>query len=254
MSLLFLVFMPAIAAAPAEPGGYYTLAEAQSMFAAANEAYARDDFASAVADYERLLAHGQGGPDVLYNLGTAALAQGDIGKAILAFERARKAGARESDVEANLAVARSRQLDQVIGAASDEPFLARVVSSTSGQTVALGFLEAWLLGSALLLFRRWWPPRARGAVAVVGGLLFVVALPVGGLLAAHVAAERASAEAVVMRPVLRAHELPSEGAKVAFEVHAGLKVHVLEASGAYVHIRLPNGLEGWAERGGVEAL
>jgi hypothetical protein len=33
-----------------------------------------------------------------------------------------------------------------------------------------------------------------------------------------------------------------------------LKVRVMEETGRYVRIRLPNGLEGWAEREGVSEI
>ena len=61
-------------------------------------------------------------------------------------------------------------------------------------------------------------------------------------------------EAVVVAPTLRARELPKDEAKVSFEVHPGLKVRLMEETGRYVRIRLPNGLEGWAEREGVSEI
>ena len=57
-----------------------------------------------------------------------------------------------------------------------------------------------------------------------------------------------------MAPALQARDLPREGGKVVFEVHAGLKIRLLDESGKFVRIRLPNGLEGWADRDGVAAL
>jgi hypothetical protein len=35
---------------------------------------------------------------------------------------------------------------------------------------------------------------------------------------------------------------------VAFELHAGSGVRLLAASGTFIRLRLPNGLEGWAEQ------
>jgi hypothetical protein len=71
-------------------------------------------------------------------------------------------------------------------------------------------------------------------------------------LQAYVA--RTVREAVVMTPALQARELPAANARVAFEVHAGLKVRVLEAEGRFVRIRLPNGLVGWAEKEGIAEI
>ncbi|MBF5044362.1 SH3 domain-containing protein [Aggregicoccus sp. 17bor-14] len=233
---------------------YYTPTEAQALFSQANEAYSREDYASARSDYEKLLAHGYGGADVLYNLGTTALAQGDVGHAVLALERAERAGGRSDDVEAQLALARSRQLDKVVGSMAEDDFLPRLVAATDGRAVSIIFLSAWLLGFALIALYRGVRPRSRTAVALAAAVVLLAAVPAGLLLAAHAWVHHGVREAVVLAPTLQARVLPQPQARVAFEVHAGLKVRLLQRAGSYVQLRLPNGLEGWAPVDGVEAL
>ncbi|RKH41341.1 tetratricopeptide repeat protein [Corallococcus sicarius] len=234
--------------------GYYTAEEAQAVFQQANEAYGREDYPTAQESYEKLIAHGFGGPDVLYNLGTTHLARGDLGRAVLALEQARKQGGRSEDLEANLALARARQVDKVVGSTPDEAFLPRLAAATDGAAAAWVFLAAWLLGFALLLLRRVFPSARRTVVAVVAGLCLTAAVPAGMLLAAHIWVHQNVHEAVVLSPTLVARELPRAEARSLFEVHAGLKVQLLEETGKYVRIRLPNGLEGWAERDGVAEI
>ena len=234
--------------------GYYTAEEAQAVFQQANEAYGREDYSAAQEGYEKLLAHGFGGPDVLYNLGTTHLARGDLGRAVLALEQARKQGGRSEDLEANLALARARQVDKVVGATPDEAFLPRLAAATDGAAAAWVFLAAWLLAFALLLLRRVFPSARRTVVAVVAGLCLTAAVPAGMLLAAHIWVHQNVHEAVVLSSTLVARELPRAEARSLFEVHAGLKVQLLEETGKYVRIRLPNGLEGWAERDGVAEI
>ena len=233
---------------------YFTAEEAQAVFTQANEAYARQDYAAAREGYDKLLAHGFGGADVLYNLGTTALAQGNLGGAVLAFERARRAGGRAEDVEANLSLARAQQLDKVVGAAAEEPFLSRVVAATDAQALAVVLVVAWVLAVALLLARRFLGLARRTWVSVTAGLLLVAAVPAALLLGAHAWVAGEPRDAVVISASLSAREFPREESKVAFEVHAGLKVRVLDSAGAFVKIRLPNGLEGWAGRTGVESI
>jgi hypothetical protein len=233
---------------------YYSPEEAQALFQQANEAYYRQDYTAALEGYEKLLAQGFGGADVHYNLGTTHLARGDLGQAVLAFERARKAGGHSPDLEANLALALAQQLDKVVGTAPEEPFVQRVVNATEGNLVAGAFLGTWLPGFAFLLLFQFLKPGRRVWAAVVAGVLLAFSLPAGTLLAAHVWVNQTVREAVVVAPTLRAREFPKDEAKVSFEVHPGLKVRVMEETGRYVRIRLPNGLEGWAEGKGVEAL
>ncbi|RKH34252.1 SH3 domain-containing protein [Corallococcus praedator] len=234
--------------------GYYTAEEAEAVFQQANDAYVREDYPSAQASYEKLLAHGFGGPDVLYNLGTTHLARGDLGRAVLTLEQARKQGGRSEDLEANLALARARQVDKVVGATADEAFLPRLAAATDGAAAAWVFLAAWLVGFALLLLRRVFPSARRTAVAVVAALCLTAAVPAGLLLGAHIWVHQNVHEAVVLASTLVARELPRAEARSLFEVHAGLKVQLLEETGKYVRIRLPNGLEGWAERDGIAEI
>lgn len=234
--------------------GYYTPEEAQELFSQANEAYAREDYASAREGYEKLLAHGQGGPDVLYNLGTTYLALGELGRATLALERAWKQGGRASDLEANLALARAQQKDRVEGSAVEEDFLPRVVEATPEALVGGLFLGSWVAGFGLLLLFRFLPHGRRAWAAVLAALALTVAVPSGALLAAHVWVARTVREAVVLLKVMEVREFPKESAKASFQIHEGLKVRLLEEAGRYVRIRLPNGLEGWTEREGIAEI
>jgi tetratricopeptide (TPR) repeat protein len=233
--------------------GYYTPEEAQSLFGQANDAYEREDYLGARVGFQKLLDHGFGGPDVLFNLGTTFLAQGDLGAAVLYLERARRAGSSAPDVEANLAVARSKQLDQVVGGSSDEPFVQRVVAATSADATAWLFLATWDLGLALFLLLRF--VRSRPTLTAIAGMsIFALSLPIGLLVAAHVYVRETVSDAVVMAKTLPARELPKDTAKVSFEVHSGLKLRLLERSGKFVKVRLPNGLEGWTEQNGVAEI
>ncbi|HET9450568.1 MAG TPA: SH3 domain-containing protein, partial [Aggregicoccus sp.] len=127
-------------------------------------------------------------------------------------------------------------------------------AATDGQAVSAVFLAAWLLGFLLLGLYRLVRPASRTLVAVVAALLLLAALPAGLLLAAHAWVQHTVHEAVVLAPTLQARDLPQDKARVVFEIHAGLKVRLLARSGGYVHLRLPNGLEGWARAEGVEAI
>ncbi len=232
---------------------YYTPAEAQAVFGQANDAYYKEDYAAAQQGFQKLLDHGYGGSDVLYNLGTLYLAKGRLGEAVLYLERARRAG-RAADVEGNLAMAKAKQLDQVVGAAAEEPFLQRVVAATSEPFFSWAFLVLWVgafAGFGLFLVLR---PGRRGWALAAGALALFAALGAGSVSAVHYTVATTVTEAVVLAPELKAREFPKDSGKVSFEVHAGLKVRLLETAGPFVRIRLPNGLEGWTEKDGVAAL
>jgi hypothetical protein len=223
----------------------YSPDEARAIFAEGVEAYGRDDAAGAEAAFRKLREHGMGGADVDYNLGTAALAQGKLGEAVLSLERARRAGGGP-DVDANLAIARGRIVDQVVGAGGDESVLGRLVAATTSTGAALTFLVPWCAGFLLLILLRWRgsTPSLRASAV----LLLVLSLPGAGLLAAHFHVRETVHEAVVMARTVPVRETPDAASKVAFELHAGTGVRLLASSGPFVRLRLANGLEGWAEQ------
>ncbi|MBK7858246.1 MAG: SH3 domain-containing protein [Archangiaceae bacterium] len=234
---------------------YYTPDEAQAVFREGNDAFYQDppDYAAAKAAYQKLLSHGMEGPDVLFNLGTACLANSDLGEAVLYLERSRRLR-RSDDVEANLAIARQRQGDQLVGSAGAEPFLERVADATDDDATALACgISLWLSLGLVLLFRRLAPGR-RGAVAFLMVMTLITAAVATTLVSIDAWAGTHYVQAVVMPATARVREFPKDGARVAFEVHAGLKVRVMEESGKFVRIRLSNNLEGWTEREGVVEL
>jgi hypothetical protein len=229
---------------------WYSPQEAQTLFAQANDAYYQQNYDAAIDGYLKLAEHGQGGADLLFNLGTAYLSKGDLGRAVLYLERARKLS-RDDDIEANLAAARARQIDQVVGAGTGEPFIERLVAGTE---------EAWfgwaLVGSLWAAFGCWlWARQKSGAVPVLGLIVaLLVALVSGAGFGAHVWVARTVRDAVVVSETVKVKEAPTDNAKSGFEVHAGLKVRITEESGKFQKVRLANGLDGWVEKEAVAEL
>ena len=232
----------------------YTPQEAQALFVEANDAYYRGELQEARSRYEKLLNAGLGGPDVLFNLGTTCLAANQLGPATLYLERAARM-ADDDDIGANLSVAHQRQVDQVVGAElASVPFTQRLAAAMEEQPVAIAFLITWFLGFACA----WWAWKRGSGNRLLVGLLaavfLLVAASLGSALAVYQHVNDTVEEGIVMPDAVQVREFPGATAHVAFEVHAGLKVRIMESSGTWVRIRLPNALEGWAEKDAVVAL
>ncbi len=151
-------------------------------------------------------------------------------------------------------MARQRQVDQVVGADTSVPFTQRLAAALDERLVAIAFLSTWWLGFVLLWLTWRREPGSRVALGLVSALLLVVAAALGGALAVHAWVGATVEEAVVMPDVARVREFPGDAAKVSFEVHAGLKVRIMEISGRYARVRLPNALEGWTEKESLVSL
>lgn len=231
----------------------YTPQEAQALFVEGNDAYYKGDYATAKDRYEKLLGAGLGGPDVLFNLGTTHLAAGELGPAMLQLERAARLS-DDDDIGANLAVARERQGDKVVGEEAAVPFTQRLAAATDERLIGISFLGTWWLGFLLLWLAWRKEPGSRVALGLAAALFLTVGGALGGALLVHARVRATVVEAIVVPEAARVREFPGDTAKVSFEVHAGLKVRIMELSGRFVRIRLPNALEGWTEKEGVVPL
>ncbi|MDX2011917.1 MAG: SH3 domain-containing protein [Myxococcaceae bacterium] len=231
----------------------YTPQEAQALFVEANDAYYRQDYKAAIEKYERLLQAGRGGPDVLFNLGTAHLASNELGPAMLYLTRAQRLS-NDDDIAAQLAVAQQRQVDQVVGANEAVPFLERVARAINEPIVTVAFISTFWLAFVLTVLWLRREPGRRLALGLVTAVVSVAAVTLGAGVATHAWVAHSVSEAVVMAATAPAREAPSDNGRVSFEVHAGLLVRVMEDTGRFVRIRLPNALEGWVEKGQVTSL
>ena len=227
-------------------------ASSELLFEPGLQAYGRGDAAGAESAFQTLVDQGHEGTDVLYNLGTAALAQGKVGEAIYALEQARRSGGGP-DVEANLTIARGRQLDQLVGGIGEEPFVERVANATSAGAAGGLFAGLWAFGFILLALRMLLR-RGQGWFLGAGITALVLAVPAAAVLGAHFYSGEAVREGVVLAHTLQVHEVPEPRSKVAFELHPGVKLRMLDRSGDFVRVRLPNGLEGWTDPAGVSPL
>jgi tetratricopeptide (TPR) repeat protein len=236
-----------LAAALAAPGA----APAGERFERANALYRAGDYAGAAAGYEALAAEGLTSPALHLNLGNARYRLGRRGPAIASWERALRLDPGDADARENLRAARADDPDRAL--AGEATLFARVVERTGDALATALFLVPWWLLWGALALRSRRAGRARRALTALA-LAAALATLAGGALVAGRAGDRRFPLAVLVAPSAPVREGPSAALKAAFELHAGTRVRVREASGDYLRIRLDGGLEGWVARADVEAL
>ncbi|MBI1945373.1 MAG: hypothetical protein HYS27_06740 [Deltaproteobacteria bacterium] len=226
-----------------------TPADAEARLKSAAELAARQEHAAAFDAYRALLDDGVDGRDLRYNLGTLALEQDRLGDAVLHLRAARRFDPRDDDVRHNLEVALAQRTDRLAGELSTAPLYALGEATPPGAARLAVALPLVLLGVALCargaLDRRW-------LTQMLAGLLGLVVA--GGALWLARRSFEASREAVLLLAEADAYKEPSESAATAFTAHAGLSGLVVDEEGAFVRVRLDNGLEVWLARSAVGLL
>lgn len=212
-----------------------------------NDAYLHGDYDAAVAAYEELDRQGVVSPDLYFNLGDAYFKKGALGPAIWAFERAAALDADDEDVRYNLEQSRklaARQARDRIEGEDRDPLWIRAVTAVSPSTETWVFLVLYLSLFALLFARRRASEDARPALGAAAAILAFATLIAGGALAGRAVLSRVPF-GVVLPDQLAVKEGADVNYKTGFQVHAGLRVRLLEHDQDWLRIRLANGLEGW---------
>jgi tetratricopeptide (TPR) repeat protein len=240
MKKLF-VFLLLLAAAPARAD------RVDEAWKHGNDAYFRGDYPGAVAAYEQLDHQGISSADLSYNLGVAYFRRGQLGRAIWAFERAAAIDPEAEDARFNLEQARKladrRAIDKIEGAQRD-PAWIRLVTAFTTSTQTWLFFALYLGCFALLFLRRRADADARAPLSAGAAILGVAALLSGALLAGRVVLDRIPF-AIVLPDVVPVKEGADPNYRTSFEIHAGLRVRLVERDQDWIRVRLANGLEGW---------
>jgi len=248
-----LAFVSALSTAALARGEATRLEEAWHR---GNEAYLRGDYAGAVAAYEQLQHQGLASADLEFNLGNAYFRKGAIGPAIWAFERALALDPGDEDARYNAEQARklatARAHDKIEGE-DREPVWIRVVTALGPSTETWLFVALYLgfFGALALALRA--PAEARPVRGAAAAVLGAAALLAGALLFGRAQLERVPF-GIVLPDALAVKEGADLNYRTSFDVHAGLRVRIVEQDGDWVRIRLANGLEGWVRAPDVGRL
>ena len=221
----------------------------QAVFAEANQAYEREDFASAATGYLRLLDAGVRDPRVHYNLGNAFYRLGRLGPSILAYERALRLAPSDSRIRENLEYVSSLRVDEI--AVENEGVLSAVWrwhGRLPAGTLTIAFLAGWLAlngAGAVTLFGARSAARRLGAYATVASVVIVLSTAV--LLGPLIYRRDAVIRGIVLPERVDLRSVPGAGITLV-TVHEGLDVRVRSRRGDWLEITLPNGMRGWVAR------
>jgi len=221
-----------------------------------NDAYLRGDYAAAVTAYEQIDRQQVVSAELAFNLGNAYYRQGQLGRAIWCWERALAIDPDQEDARYNLdqarKVASTRVHDKLEGAERD-PVWVRVVTQLSAATETWLFVLLYValfvaLGLRVRARRQARPEDTEhghgSAWTALAAILGTAAALAGLLLVGRVAMGRMPS-GIVLADQAPVKEGADPNYKTSFEVHAGLRVRLLDRDQDWVRIRLANGLEGW---------
>ena len=249
--LVFMLMMPA--AVSAQNDTYV-----DSLWNAANAAYAEGRWSDAVKDYEMISGMGLESASLYCNTGDAFFKDGNLPKAILYYERALKLDPSYEDARFNLSLMNAVIQDRI------DPVPEFILKVWARDVCYLMDSNAWAVFFLVFL-----------ALTLAMALLFILAPSAGGrrtgffigivmLMCASFSLGFAiwqkkdymnADDAIVMRPVVSVKSSPSaESSTDLFILHEGTKVRILDEVGRWNNIELADGRQGWLPSPDMERI
>ncbi len=229
----------------------------QESLTQANEAYAKEDYATAVQLYEQTAQEEGVSPDLYYNLGNAYYKQREYAEAILNYERALLLNPSHEDARFNLEMANAQVVDKID--TIDRFFLSvwldtfrDLLSSNAWAIIGIVAFLLFIAGAYLYIFSH--SVRVK-KIGFFGGIV-VLLLSIAANSFAWELNSKAQArdEAIVFAATVSAKSTPAESGTDLFVLHEGTKVSVLDTVGSWVEVKLSDGNRGWLPASAIEII
>ena len=252
-AMLAFLLLVAPFAAQAQEDAYV-----DSLWNAANAAYAEGQWDAAVSGYEMISDMGLESAALYCNTGNAYAKSGNVPLAILYYERALKVDPSYEDAAYNLQLMNNRIQDRIDPV--PEFFLKKWMKDISYlmDSDAWAIVALVLLGLTLAMFLLFLlaPSVAGRRTGFFTGLVLLVFTCFAlGFSVSQKKASMSADKAIVTRPVVSVKSSPSaEASKDLFILHEGTKVTVLDQVGAWNNISLADGRQGWLPADAMERI
>ncbi len=226
-------------------------------FKKANEHYMKEEYSTAIDQYEDLLQQGYKTSELYYNLGNAYFKSNLIPSAILNFERAKRLAPGDEDINFNLKIANLQTVDKI--KTIPKPFFTEWWHSvrgvlSSGMWGGLAILAFWLGGASFIVFLYSSVPSIKKITFTASSVLvFITVLSL--IFAIQTYNEETNLkEAIVFAESSYVKTSPDDASTDLVILHEGTKLEVLDELGDWKKIRLADGNVGWIMDNDIEMI
>ncbi|MEX0273748.1 MAG: SH3 domain-containing protein [Flavobacteriaceae bacterium] len=236
---------------------FWAMAQNNTLFNGATDAYNNGDYTRAIENYLQILENGQHSASLYYNLGNSYYKLNQIAPSIYYYEKALLVSPDDTEIKNNLGYAQNMTVDDI--EVLPETGLSKLYDNIIGP---LSFEQwAYLAVGSMLLFVCLYLMFYFMAVARAKRISFILALlfllvSLGSVLFAYLQYQEFQADnpAIVFPEQLQVRSEPNNRSEVVFTLHEGTKVNVLEALNEYHRIQLTDGKTGWVPSEAIKII
>jgi tetratricopeptide (TPR) repeat protein len=234
-----------------------TIAQSESLFNEANQAYANENYEEAIAKYQEILKEGYDSKSVYYNLGNSHYKLNNVGPSVYYFEKALKLDPNDTDVKNNLAFAKQMTIDAIDEVPKSG--VSKIVNSVIATLSVNGW--AWLAVFASLCFvvliLLYYFSRAslkKRLFFISGSLAFVIAICAVMFAYQQESVLEQKSFGIVYPEEVTVRSEPNSRSEQLFLLHEGTKAKILEDFDSWRKIELADGKQGWVLKSNLKAL
>lgn len=226
------------------------------VFQEANTLYENQQYDEAKEQYQTLLNAELYSSELYQNLGNTYYKLDDIPSAILYFEKALKLSPGDDNIMHNLQLCNKKVADkntQMKSVRLDDWFFSFI--SHSPNYWALSSIFLFVIGFGLLILYLFAGSTKLKKLSFYSGLtavlLGIISIGFAGFHKAKLTAEEA---AIIFKPSIELMNEPSENSSVAFVLHEGSKVTLLNQNENWYEVKFGDGKIGWLQKEFVKVI
>ena len=234
-----------------------TFGQNQGLFDQGKERYKAEKYQEAIDAWLKIVASGEHSAALYFNLGNGNYELNNIGPSIYFYEKALQLDPTDSEIRNNLRFAQNATIDVI------EPLPRTVFSKWYSNVSGILTYEGWALATvifsssfvALFLLYYFSFSESRKRLMFVSSMFMVLFL-LGSLTMAFrtYSDYTKNNPAIIFAESTEVKNGPTIGSEIAFMLHEGTKVQILERDNEWVRIRLVNGKDGWILESDIKEL
>jgi len=240
--------------------GLHTVAQdlstAQAAFEQGNEAYKAGEYKEAL-DYYKQAAEETKGVTINYNLGNTYFKLDKLPESILYYERALKFDPANADVLHNLELVNGMIVDRIDNLPESKAHIWWKEFRYGLGPDGWAWVSIGLAFTSLILILLYYSSFSRNVrrFGFFGGILCLIFTALAVSLAQSAEKYRHSFNtAIIFTDKVDIKSEPRDGSTNVFVLHAGTKVHILNADNDWYEVKIASGNQGWMKADDLEEI
>ena len=218
----------------------------ESLFLQGNEAYANENYSTAISYYDSILSNGIESSELFYNLGNCYYKTQNWANAIWHYEKALKLNPNNQNASYNIELTKIKTIDQ-IEALPDLFYkkwwddLVSLYSTKNWQIFAI--LSIWIT-LIIQIFRRFTNFKKKYLLR----FFILLTLILFSINYSSYQKNYRTNNAVIFSSSVAVNSAPTNKSTSLFSLHSGTKVEMIDEIGNWVNIKIANGNSGWIQK------